>query len=197
MHKTLWLAVCALAGLLIAAAPVFPATKAGDAEVSAAGSISTSDIGTQFGTSTTDSTSIQVSGGYFTTPNIQIGGSYNTDESTDTTPGEPSTTSVFTALSGFLKYHFNPDSEVVAYAGVQAGTANIEITASGVSVSGSAFANGFMGGLKFFVSEDVSANVEYNVLNTTISISTPFGTFDADVRDAGFLFGLSLYFSVQ
>ena len=77
------------------------------------------------------------------------------------------------ALEGQGRYHFILGEEYVPYVGGLIGTFNID----GDGFSESAMSYGFMGGVKYFVSEDTSFNLEYNYKNVMydsgdISITT-------------------------
>lgn len=115
--------------------------------------------------------------GYFFTPQIQIGLNGLLGGTVD---GNNQT---FYGGSGQFKYNFsfNKAQTVVPYLGVQAGMAG---TSNGTSES--AFSYGGMGGLKFFVSEKTSFNVEGNYQRTTIA-NTDINLFSISV-------GVSFYF---
>jgi hypothetical protein len=115
--------------------------------------------------------------GYFFTPQLQVGimgllGGTINGESTKVYGG-----------AGQFKFNFSFDKAqtVVPYLGVQAG---IYGTSNGTSES--AFAYGAMGGLKFFLSENTSLNLEGNWQRTKV-VST-----DVDVFQG--LVGVSFYF---
>jgi len=115
--------------------------------------------------------------GYFFTPQIQVGvmgllgGTLDGDNQ-----------KVYGA-SGQLKYNFssNKAQTMIPYLGVQAG---IYGTSNGSSES--AFSYGGMGGLKFFLSENTSLNLEINYQRTKLA-STDIDIFQG-------LVGVSFYF---
>lgn len=182
-----------IALLLLAASvlalPAWAGTKEGDKEVSAAISISSSSASAEGTTVDTTTSSILGSFGYFTTKNVQLGGTIFNTESSSTSGG--STVELGTSfLEAFVKYHFNPDTTTVPYIGALLGTVSIKVSTGDTTETGSGTTIGAMAGIKFFMSEDLSINAEYNIRNYTVSI----GGLDLSTTTGTALLGLSYYF---
>jgi len=119
--------------------------------------------------------------GYFITPKLQLGISGFTLGGTDY-----SSDGVF----GTVKYHFYSKGQtVVPYIGAQAGMFAIS---NGVSYT--SFSYGGMGGLKFFVREDTSINLEANYLRYSSEVQVGRATIEQDTSQLQLLVGLSFYF---
>ena len=155
----------------------FAAVKEGEKEISVFGSLTTVDpeVGEEISVLI-----LVLSGGLFISDNSQVGGSitnigiFNSFESTNL------------LLDGFYKYHFNPEEEVVPYLGGQAG---FGIFGTDVDNSTS-ISYGGMAGFKFFVSEDLSFNGEFNLKFTTQETAGE----DLDVTLTILQVGISYYF---
>lgn len=92
------------------------------------------------------------------------------------------------SLSGVVNYNFfRSGAVVVPYIGAQLGLAGYD---SG-EYDDTSFSYGGQGGVKFFLSEDLSLNVELNYLITNISDDEGE---DVDVKNTSLLLGFSYYF---
>lgn len=101
--------------------------------------------------------------------------------------GNGSTTSMFTALGQFkFNFAFDKAQTVVPYLGVQSGS----LAASAGGYNSSGFSYGGLGGVKFFITENVSLNLEANYLHTKLKVVST----DVDVDQTQFLLGVSFYF---
>lgn len=126
---------------------------------------------------TTSTTIFMGSYAYFFTDNIQAGGSLLTvgAKSDDIEAS-------ITGIDLFGKYYFyQKGQEIIPWVGIQAGNINFKAG----STSSSATSYGLMGGGKYFVSENVSANAELNYRSYTIESVTTTTT--------ALLFGFSVY----
>ena len=154
----------------------FAAVEEGDKEISVFGSLVNQD----FESSETTTITLQLTGGLFISDNGQVGGSFTNISifnSFDVT---------IQIFSGFYKHHFTPEKEVVPYVGGQAGLAMIDFGGE----SSSSISYGGMAGFKYFVSEDLSFNGEFNLLFTTFEVAG----VDVDVTQTSILAGMSYYF---
>jgi len=135
--------------------------------------------------------------GYFVTPKIQLGLTGIGVESSSEEDIDMKTYS----LGLHMKYHFYKEGQIVVpYLGGQAGIKtypkinveiemyNDEVTETKTSTeTGTSFFWGGIGGLKFFLTENISFNLEANYQNVTDE--------DSDVTDVlQLLFGFSTYF---
>lgn len=176
MKKLVVLFSMILLSSLLLAHTSFAAVEEGDKEISVFGALINQD------TEGSETTTIflRLEGGVFISDNGQVGGAFNNISifnSFDVT---------IQIFNGFYKYHFNPEEEVIPYVGGQAGLVLIEFDGE----SGSGISYGGMAGFKFFVTEDLSFNGEFNLLFTTIEVAG----VDADVTQTAFLAGMSYYF---
>lgn len=165
-------------GIFFATANSHAALEEGTKEVSAFGAHTTTDP--EEGDSSTQLI-VQVSGGVFLDPKGQVGGSF-----TLITSESGGVTAAIRLITGFYKYHLSPEEEVVPYIGGQVGLAFAE--AGGESASATAY--GGMFGVKNFLSEDLSVNIEYNILFTTLT----YDNVDYDVTQTTIQAGMSYYF---
>ncbi|HKJ00542.1 MAG TPA: outer membrane beta-barrel protein [bacterium] len=174
MKKIIGALGCAMLVLVFAAGTASAKVSKGQKEISFFGSLV--NTSPDSGDSST-TTILQVSGGVFISDPSQVGGSVilvSTDSGGVTTS--------VTLLNAFFKYHINPQSETVPYVGGQVGFAAAE--SGGFSDSGLSF--GGMVGAKFFLSENLSVNPEFNLLHSTL--------FDVSVTQTTLQIGLSYYF---
>jgi opacity protein-like surface antigen len=179
------IALLALAISLLAL-PAWAATKAGDKEIGGQISVGTTTSSVEGGGSVTNTTTaILASFGYFTTKALQVGGSV----AMQGLKSDDAETS-FTFLEGFVKYHFNTDTATVPYVGALLGTVNVKFSGGGTSETSSGTTMGAMAGVKFYRTEDLSINAEYNIRNFTITIAGA----DATSTTGTALVGLSYYF---
>ena len=119
---------------------------------------------------------------YYVTPEILVAGNlFIIGTEAD---GSESTTTVL-EMQG--KYHFIIEQpEIVPYLGLQVGTYSMD--ADGMDGSGSSY--GYMGGVKYFMAEDTSINLEYNWKTVSMEI----GGYNADSDITTLSIGASLYF---
>jgi len=150
----------------------------GTKEISAFGALSTTEP--EEGDTTTQLV-IQVGGGVFLDTNNQVGGSFT--QASSESGGDTATLRVIT---GFFKHHLNTEEEAIPYLGGQGGMAFLEFAGE----SASSIAYGGMFGVKFFLSEELSMNVEYNLLFTTIT----YDSQEYDVTQTTIQAGMSYYF---
>ena len=154
------IAIFALIVLLaVSFVPVSAGTAEGDRELAIAGSFSKIDDA--------DSLTLQVSFGYFATAAIEVRASVGIDRM-DLGSGFDTVTVLTLGVDGL--YHFNTETDVLPYVG--AGFLYSRFDAGDFDES----AIGVKGilGVKFFVSESTSLNLEYNYIKI----------FDDDYEDA-------------
>jgi hypothetical protein len=161
--------------LLSIASVCYAGLEAGQTEVGVMGSYGITKIGGTTGTVNTWLGSGSV--GYLVTRQIQLGVSGIAMGSSNST-----SVSAFFGLGQF-KYNFAFDKAqtVVPYLGAQLGFLGYSN-----HTSDTGFSYGALGGLKFFVSEKTSLNLEANYLHTEIS--------NVGVDNIQFLVGFSVYF---
>ena len=149
------------------------------------------------------STSMNLSYGYFLTDGLQLGFSYMgmASKSWQETNGKKvvgsDSESTFTFLYLDLKYNFVFDKAqtVVPYLGVGLGTASTTNVSGATKTTGSGFATALMGGVKFFVTENTSFNAELRMDSFTYTPSPQVGTKVEYTTDTvGLNLGLSVYF---
>lgn len=176
MRKILWVAGCVLAALLIAAAPASAAVKEGDKEIAVYGSMQSIKIELGGETATLNVLTLQLTGGFFVSDAAQVGGSFT----------QQTFSNDFTVtnrmVGGFFKFHFNPKETVVPYVGAQVGLTTTEF--EGESDSSTSY--GPLGGIKFFISENLSVNPEASLTFAKIQ--------EADVTITTVQVGLAYYF---
>jgi len=181
--RTLSKILLALLAMAVITSPVWAATKEGDKEIAAYASLSTTDASVAGGDTITITTAtLQGSFGYFQTKSLQIGGSILQQNSSISSPGSDTQTNGVTFLEGFVKYHFNPDTDTVPYVGGMLGTVSVNAGAE----SGSGTTIGGMVGVKFFKTPDLSINGEYSIRNYTVSIAGVDATSTTGTLSLGF-----------
>lgn len=176
-NKTL---LAVLAAILVTS-PTWAKTKEGDKEIGGYISISSTSASAEGQSFDFVTTTLYGSFGVFTTNQLQFGAALM--QQTVSTDTEDSGAQF---LEGFVKFHFNPDTDTVPYVGAVLGT--VTVYSGNDSASGMTW--GAMAGVKFFVSEDLSVNAEYNIRNFTIS----FGDVEYTSTTGTALLGLSYYF---
>jgi opacity protein-like surface antigen len=176
-QKTL---LAALAAVLMAG-PAWAKTKEGDKEIGGYISISSTSASAEGQSVDVTTTTLYGSFGVFTTNQLQFGAALlqQTVSTEDADSGAQ-------FLEGFVKFHFNPDTDTVPYVGAMLGT--VTFYSGDESATGTTW--GAMAGVKFFVSEDLSVNAEYNIRNFVIDIAGV--EFTSTTGTA--LLGLSYYF---
>lgn len=124
-----------------------------------------------------DMWAIWFAGGYFFTDHIEV----NITPRIMYMESDAYETTTYSVLAN-LKYNFFKKGwTTIPYVGLQAGVAGYEADDD----SDSAFSYGGMAGLKFFLTEDISLNIEGNYLRTT---------YDDDDHRTSVLFGFTFYF---
>lgn len=176
-HKML---LAALAAVLFTS-PAWAKTREGDKEVAAYASVATTSASAEGQSVDITTVTLYGSFGVFTTKQLQLGAAIL--QQTVSTETEDSGAQF---LEGFVKYHFNPDTDTVPYVGAVLGT----VTFYSGDESASGMTWGAMAGVKFFMSEDLSVNAEYNIRNFTITIADVEYTSTTGTA----LVGLSYYF---
>lgn len=107
--------------------------------------------------------------------------------------GSTSSTSV-PGIDLNAKYHFifSKSQTVVPYLGLQGGWIKMSLKSDGDSISGSAGSYGGMGGVKFFITENLSFNTELNYRRYDMKFSGVESK--VKVNNLALLFGFSVYF---
>lgn len=146
------------------------------------GTSSTVETGSYSSTSTSSSTSLGFTYGYFLTDAVQLSGRIF---ATGTKSESTESTTTYYYLEG--KYHFyEKGQDMIPYLGLGLGGLNIK---SG-STSGSGSSYSFMGGFKYFISENTSINTELNISSNKYSL----GSADLTAATTRLWAGFSLYF---
>jgi len=133
----------------------------------------------------TDTYRVQASIGYFLSDHFEVNFAPmisidDPDEGDDT---------IYYSYFGNLKWNlYQKGWTVIPFVGVQAGVTGYDREGE----DDSAFSYGWMGGAKFFLSEDVSLNLELNYLHTTFDADDGGDDLDLDVTN--FFVGFSWYF---
>lgn len=177
LNKTL---LAVLAAILVTS-PAWAKTREGDKEIAGYISISSTTASAEGESVDVTTTTLYGSFGVFTTSQLQIGAALM--QQTVSTDVEDSGAQF---LEGFVKFHFNQDTDTVPYVGALLGT--VTFYSGDESATGTTW--GAMAGVKFFVSEDLSVNAEYNIRNFVIDIAGV--EFTSTTGTA--LLGLSYYF---
>ncbi len=150
------------------------------------GTSSTVKTGSYSSTDSSASTSLGFTYGYFLTDAVQLAGRLF---ATGTSSGSGSTESVSTTTYYYLegKYHFySKGQDMIPYLGLGLGALNIKSD----STSGSGSSYSFMGGFKYFISENTSINTELNISSNKYSM----GSADITAATTRLWAGFSLYF---
>lgn len=157
----------------------------GDQELSLDGSVTTLDSYSYDGNNVASTTKfgLGVSYGVFLTDAIQLGVSGRGDTNWNGESGYDQMN-----VSGFCKYHFMTETDIVPYIGGQAGYAYTAYYQPNTPDSeSSSLSYGGMLGVKWFVKENISFYTEYNVNVTEHESGSSL------VTNQG-LFGLAIYF---
>ena len=169
---------------------ILAGTTAGESELRIDGAIQ--NTSTEY--SDTRSISGQLTYNHFLSDQFSIGGSIRPMiQTSDPDNGEETTSSMLFLLGRGDLYLSTDNDDFVPYIGAHAGVINYEFdTGSGDSESESVLTYGIQGGIKMFVSENTSFNIEVD-----LSIYTPEsdnGGDEDDVTVTSVLFGYSVYF---
>lgn len=107
---------------------------------------------------------------------------------------EGSTSSAgITGIDLNAKYHFfSKGQTVVPYLGLQGGLMRMSLKSDGDSLSGRAPSYGGMGGVKFFITENIAFNTELNYRRYSIKFSGYESK--AKINNLSLLLGFSVYF---
>lgn len=126
--------------------------------------------------------------------NLMVNGTKTKEDYGTTTT---TTKDVTTGIDLNAKYHFifSKSQTVVPYLGLQGGWIEMTTKSTDGSASASAPSYGGMGGVKFFITENVSFNTElnYRKYNVTYDFG-PLIEAKSNINDLKLLFGLSYYF---
>jgi outer membrane protein W len=150
--------------------------------------------------SISDSMNLNLNYGVFLVGGLQLGVSYMADQSkswTETNGNKVANTESTTEMSFLfldLKYNFvfSKSQTVVPYIGVGVGSASTKTESGGTTYKGSGTATKVGGGLKFFMTENTSLNVELRRESFTYKLSG--STVDSTTDTTGINFGMSVYF---
>lgn len=132
---------------------------------------STAKVGSYSSTSSSSSTSLGATYGYFLTDAVQLAGRiFATGTSSGSGSSKSESVTTYYYLEG--KYHFyQKGQDMIPYLGLGLGALNITSTSGGTSTSGSGSSYALMGGIKYFISENTSANAELNISSNTYTFS--------------------------
>jgi hypothetical protein len=124
--------------------------------------------------------------GYFVTDKVSVGGAYLLTSSRTTVNGVSTTNSAYN-ITGQARYHFNytPEQVPVPYVGAQAGYYDQQS-----SSGGDGYTYGALGGLKIFMNEYASLNMELNYNNVRVEAGSHTQRHD----QTSLLFGFSVFF---
>jgi outer membrane protein W len=142
----------------------------------------------------TTNTNIGILGyNYFLTDQVSAGANLLL-MGTKSKDNEGSTSSVVaTGIDLNAKYHFTSKGQtVVPYLGLQGGWMGISMKSDGDSLSGRAPSYGGMGGVKFFITENIAFNTELNYRRYNIKFSGEESK--AKINNLSLLLGFSVYF---
>ncbi len=173
MKKFLALVFCLV---IVNAGNAYARVEKGDQELAFDGSITSFETGSN----ETGLVNMGVSYGVFLSDAWQIG---IAGDFSRTVTREMAT--IKTSVNGFAKYHFCTDSDIVPYLGVQVGFANTDYDYTDVKSTSSGSIGG-MGGIKWFIRENISFYTELNFSKQSEE-STETTTKQG-------LFGLAIYF---
>jgi hypothetical protein len=181
------LSIVVAASLLVALAgsTCFAAVNAGENEVSISGSYRS--VKMEGSSDTTDTTFIRGGMGHYLSDNFSIGGDLMYINSSSGTASSDSTTLVANVNA---RFYLAPKSTVIPYIGAQLG---YQGTDSGpYTLTG--YNYGAMGGIKFFMSENASFDVELNYSKATVEASGAGSSGSSTSTTLAGLFGLTYYF---
>lgn len=158
------------------------ALQEGKSELGGNADITSTSVTYTGGSSTSSSTSLGFTYGYFLTDAVQLAGRIF---ATATKSESTESTTTYYYLEG--KYHFyEKGQDMIPYLGLGLGALNIK--SDSTSGSGSSYA--LMGGIKYFISENTSANVELNLSSNKYSM----GGTDITAATTRLWAGFSYYF---
>jgi len=195
MKKIMVLAVAVLV-VVCMAVPAFAASKigAGTSELNVFGNLGSSENKMNGQKVSTDvSTNVSVGYGYFVTDLIQVGVSLQ-EFLTETKPEGGSTSKsgvTYVQLDG--KFHFySKGATVVPYVGASVGQATMTSSSGGSSSNASGTMVTGRAGVKMFVSENTSVNLELNIAQYETKVSG--SDFKMKTNTVTGQVGLSTYF---
>ncbi len=193
MKKILFFSLLALFLFSLTANIAFAGTKAGSTELGLNASITNLSIDSD----DDDDEDIQmflgtVTAGYFITDQIQLGGSFMGNRMDY---GDSDSTTY--DLSAQAKYHFSSsDQTIVPYVGIQGGyyTRTYD-SGDGDESESDGYSYGALGGLKFFVTESTTLNLELNYNRLSLDPDSNDDNDDNIEADLlALLIGFSIYF---
>jgi len=174
-----------LLAVILSCALSFAKVKQGNQEVAVSGSVTQIDGYTYSGRHINAGTQFNLGGSYgtFLTDALEFGVSTNGDLSMNSNAGSSQLTG-----GGFLKYHFFTETDIVPYVGGQLGaTRTATYQPNERTLRSTKLSYGGMIGVKWFVKENTSFFIEYN-LNATKDMSN-----NSLITNRG-LFGMAVYF---
>lgn len=169
---------------------------AGSSEVGVQSSLMFTTTKPEGGGETKDTTTMFLANyGYFITDGLQVGGSLLTSGTSSEDIYGTETSSVTTGFDAFAKYHFYRKGQtVVPYVGAQLGVVGVSMDSGYGEATGSALSYGGMGGVKFFMSEKTSLNLELNYRHYDIDMDYDGYTSKSKTDSTALLIGFSVYF---
>lgn len=146
--------------------------------------------------SSSNGTTVNLGYNYFLTDQVSAGANLMINGNKDKYDDGTTSSDVTAGIDLNAKYHFifSKGQTVVPYLGLQGGWINMAIKSEGESASGSAGSYGGMGGVKFFITENVSFNTELNYRKYTVGFTYGLAEVTSKINDVKLLFGLSYYF---
>lgn len=164
-----------VAWMATSASAAMPLIDKGTTEFSLGATISNDSAaaGSGGGTTTTTTTDVNGSVGYFLDKHSQVGAFVFLENTKVNPPTGSSAQFGYTYLEGFYKYHFRLDENpaLVPYVGGYLGTVSVSVTAAGTTETGSGTSYALAAGLKYFFSERVSGNAEFQSGSSTFTIA--------------------------
>ena len=145
---------------------------------------------------TTNGAAVRLGYSYFLTDQVSAGANLMINGNKDKYDDGTTSSDLTAGIDLNAKYHFifSKGQTVVPYLGLQGGWINMAIKSEGESASGSAGSYGGMGGVKFFITENVSFNTELNYRKYTVGFTYGLAEVTSKINDVKLLFGLSYYF---
>jgi opacity protein-like surface antigen len=178
MNKYLWLLCIFVTTVFITGHSEAAVISKGSIEISADANLTFDHSEIPRSSTNTSSGTMRIGCGYFVTDGLQIGGSaMDTLSKSKTTGSDPTDSNTFD-LDMYAKYHIYPNfwasnrilKPIVPYFGAQGGWINVSSRTKGDSSSDNAFSYGVMGGVKYFVADNISVNGELNYRRYEVSI---------------------------
>jgi len=147
-------------------------------------------------TSTNKTASVVAGFGRFVTDQVQLGISLMGDlsQSDSGTTSSESKSQLYGA-DLFAKYHFMSKGQVfVPYLGIQGGYIKMLSGSAGSDSSGTAASYGAMGGVKYFITDNLAANAELNYRHYQMDFNSGSFTSKTTTDDIQALLGFAYFF---